>query len=52
MNSKLQNITSIKRWNVWLALRISNDMRLSSNKPNGVEMAVMNMSSKWPAIWW
>ena len=44
--------SSIKRWNVWAALRSPNGIRTNSNRPKGVVIAVLGTSSGCTGIWW
>jgi hypothetical protein len=38
---KSRKMSSMKRWNVWAALRRLNDMKENSNKPNGMHGNLM-----------
>jgi hypothetical protein len=43
-------MSSMKRWNVWEALRRQKDMKGNSNRPKGVVIAVFCMSLGWMGI--
>ena len=42
--AELEATWSMKRWNVWAALRRPNGMRRNSKRPNGVVTAVFETS--------
>lgn len=50
--SKPRRTSSMNRWNVWAAFRNPNVIKGNSNNPNGVVMAVLQMSSAATGIWW
>ena len=46
------SVRSISRWKVLPALRIPKVMRVNSNRPNGVVMAVFGMLEVFIGTWW
>ena len=43
---------SMNRWKVWPALRKPNGIRVNSNRPKGIVMAVFGTSAGSIGIWW
>jgi hypothetical protein len=50
--SRPAHVRSIILWKVWAAFDQPNGMNKYSNKPNGVMMAVLGISSGATGIWW